>query len=43
MIMAQQVQREAEILCTADVKLASINAVTLRPQAFPSDIFNLLN
>jgi len=42
-IMAQQVQREAEIICTADVKLASINAVTLRPQAFPSDILNLLN
>jgi len=42
-IMAQQVQREAEIICTADVKLASINAVTLRPQTFPSDILNLLN
>ena len=42
-IMAQQVQREAEIICTADVKLASINAVTLRPQAFPSDILNVLN
>jgi acyl-CoA thioester hydrolase len=42
-IMAQQVQREAEIICKADVKLASINAVTLRPQAFPSDVFNILN
>jgi len=43
MIMAQQVQREADIICTADVKLASLNAITLRPQAFPSDLFNVLN
>jgi len=42
-IMAQQVQREAETICTANVKLGSINAVTLRPQAFPSDILNVLN
>ena len=42
-IMAQQVQREAEVLCTADVKLASINATTMRPKAFPSNILNLLN
>ncbi len=42
-IMAQQVQRDAEVLCTAEVKLAGINAVTLRPQAFPLDVFNVLN
>jgi YbgC/YbaW family acyl-CoA thioester hydrolase len=42
-IMAQQVRREAEILCRAEVKLASVNAVSLRPQAFPSDVFNVLN
>lgn len=43
LIMAQEVQREADIICTAEVKLASVNAVSLRPQAFPSDVFNVLN
>ena len=42
-IMAQEVQRDTEIICTAEVKLAGVNAVTMRPQAFPLDVFNVLN
>ncbi len=42
LIMAQKVLRETEIICTAEVKLAGVNAVTLRLQEFPLDVFNRL-
>jgi acyl-CoA thioester hydrolase len=40
--MTQQVLRDAEILCAADVKLAAINATNMRPKPLPSDIIKAL-
>jgi len=42
MTMAQQVLRESDILCTARVKIAAVNANNQRPQAIPPDILNVL-
>jgi len=42
MTMTQEVLRDAEILCTAVVKLAAINAINQRPQALPPDIIKAL-
>jgi len=40
--MTQEVLRDAEILCVAEVKLATINAINRRPQALPPDITTTL-
>ncbi len=42
MVMAQQVQRDAEILCTAVIKIAAINVINRRPQAIPPNVLNVL-
>ncbi|OQY56593.1 MAG: tol-pal system-associated acyl-CoA thioesterase [Candidatus Parabeggiatoa sp. nov. 2] len=42
MTLTQQVLRDAEILCTAVVKIAAINVIKQRPQAIPPDILKAL-
>jgi acyl-CoA thioester hydrolase len=41
--LTQQVLRDAEILCTAVVKIAAINAIKPRPQPIPPDILKALS
>lgn len=42
MTLQQQVIRSADILCTAQVKLAAINVVNMRPQPFSTVLFETL-
>ena len=42
MTLQQRVIRQEDILCTAQVKLAVINVVNMRPQSFPTVLFKTL-
>lgn len=42
MTLQQQVIRQTDILCTAQVKLAVINVINMRPQPFPTVLFKTL-
>ncbi|MDM8566137.1 tol-pal system-associated acyl-CoA thioesterase [Candidatus Halobeggiatoa sp. HSG11] len=38
--MEHQILRDDEILCSGDVKIASINSITYRPQPLPATVIN---
>jgi acyl-CoA thioester hydrolase len=42
MTLQQQVIRQEDILCAAQVKLAAINVINMRPQPFPTVLFKTL-
>jgi len=42
MILAQRILRNTDVLCTAEVKIAALNLIKQRPQAFPSEIIETL-
>ncbi len=42
MTITQQVLRDAEILCTATVKIALVNSVDKRPQLIPAELLKIL-
>lgn len=42
MIVAQEVQRENEVLSQATVRIATINLTNLRPEPFPAALFQIL-
>lgn len=39
----QQVRRDETLLCQADIKVACVNADTLRPTGIPADLYNTFN
>lgn len=41
--VAQSVRRSGDVLCTASVKLASLDAKSLRPRALPADMLGIIN
>lgn len=38
--LKQEIKRQNEVLCTATVKIASLNAQTFKPVAIPQDLYN---
>jgi acyl-CoA thioester hydrolase len=42
MTLQQQVVRQGDILCMAQVKLAAINVINMRPQPYPTTLFSAL-
>lgn len=38
--LKQEIKRNNEMLCTATVKIASLNAQTFKPVAIPQDLYN---
>ncbi|NJO18273.1 MAG: tol-pal system-associated acyl-CoA thioesterase [Thioploca sp.] len=42
MTLQQQVVRQSDILCMAQVRIAAINVVNMRPQPYPATLFSAL-
>ncbi len=41
--VTQQIHRDAELLCSGDIKLASLSAASFDPQPIPPELFDRIN